>query len=781
MAINIKELFVTDLDPNSGAWWSKDKVDKINYNFYLLSNGGMPGPQGTIGVDGGFGPIGAQGATGYQGQQGYQGPQGAGSLNDWVLFPETNGFPGYLFPRKNPIADTQSAPVSLRIGYLDADTEYLIGADPQEPVQIVKTPDSSWVNYRVEFDNNISGYNFSFKGAINLDPRFEISPDITSADFKIVHTAQTIIFRTGLTLGSLVDAIKITDSQITINTGGSTGPAFNLSNISGKFTKSEDQFRYTPGAAANKVLVSTNIQGDLEWKNIKDVFGTFPIGSIISIRPSEFIPAHFWLDDSISVTAGSPLNNIYGRGKAGTDYEGWYLCNGETWETLQGFNQYLTPNLNNFSYTIDDNGDVQNPVIISEGEPVLIGGYDMRITAIPDANGIYSVGYSTPFPNNDTSPGGSTISMDTGGAYYTSRMIHIVYLEDPNLKWSNTGVYIPPAATTTITLTLPLASSTLCSEPVTTYYSWTGPDEVTWNTFTPLSSYSLFNFGTTNFAPVGWYINVDGYPIYWDGTSFIQRGTTCVSAPPPNYTPNLRYSALIDDLNGPISAMGGTLIYLDMSNPTGLVTSLDQATGLVWSDDQLVYPVGDPAPSGWYRDINTGVRRYWNGNSFTANSVSFTEDYVHFVYGPSLEGFPEYGYANVNTNPSSGNYQNSQCAVQSPTDRQSQITYVAGNGPLLINAPSGNSMTVSVAGYDSALYVSIGWLPPLMDIDGTVLATPPLINIKDQFKPGSTTLKYKFAYMDFYSGNPGEPGEYYGIISATGIGATGKISATYGC
>jgi hypothetical protein len=79
MAININELFVTDLDPNSGAWWSEAKLDKINYNFNQFSNGGMPGPQGTIGVDGGFGPDGAQGFTGYQGAQGYQGLQGSAS------------------------------------------------------------------------------------------------------------------------------------------------------------------------------------------------------------------------------------------------------------------------------------------------------------------------------------------------------------------------------------------------------------------------------------------------------------------------------------------------------------------------------------------------------------------------------------------------------------------------------------------------------------------------------------------------------------------------------
>lgn len=780
MAINIKELFVTDLDPNSGAWWSKDKVDKINYNFYLLSNGGMPGPQGTIGVDGGFGPIGAQGTTGYEGPQGYQGYQGAGSLNDWVYFPEDSGLPGYLYPRKNPINIAQSAPVGLRIGYLNTNGE--VGAGPQEPIQVVKVVSNDWDNLRVEDTNDSNGYNFSFKSS-GGEPRFEISPSITGT-FTKTYTAQTIIFKTyvpGTNPYIFKDSITITDSQIIVNTSGlpgpGIGPTFNLSNATGKFTRSEDEFRYTPGANVNKVLVSTNNQGDVEWKDIKDVFGTFPIGSIISIRESEFISDHFWLDDSINVTSGSPLNNIYGRGKLGTDYEGWYLCNGETWETEQGFNQYLTPNLNNFSYTIDANGDAQNLITVPESDPVVIGGYDLRISAVPDVNGIYSVGYTNPFYDNNTSPGTSSLLMGTSGIYYTSRMIHIVYLEDPNLKWSNTGVYVPPVTTTLITLTLPLttplAIANQCTAPVTTNYSWTGTTPANWNIFTvPSTTYKLFNYGTTTYAPTGWYVNVDGYPIYWDGSNFTSRGTTC-TPPTNNYTFNFLYNELVDLLNGTINSTTPADLYLDYNAPLFI-----NATTLTWSDDQLTYPVGSNAPAGWYRDVVTGVRRYWSGSAF--QGVSFTQDYVHFVYGPSINNWPEYNWANLNTNPSSGYYENSQCAVN--WDRETHLTYVAGNAPaILINAPSGNSMTVSVANYDSPLYVPLGWVTPLVDIDGTVLATPPLINIKDQFKQGSTTQKYRWAYMDIYSGVNGQPGEYYGALNTTGVGATGKIAATYTC
>jgi len=457
MAINIKELFVTDLNPNSGAWWSVDKVDKINYNFNQFSNGGAPGPQGTIGADGGFGPMGAQGPVGGKGPQGYQGLIGTESLNEWVYFPEGAGFPGYLYPRKNPINIEQTAPVALRIGYLEQnlDPEYMVGVNPYgtgiSPVQIVKinpnplleNPPDNWVNLRVEDNGTINGYNFKFKPDINGYPSFEISPDNQDVKFRTIWAAQTIVLKTGPS----TDSITI-DSSITINTGGENGPLFNLGDnyidTSLKITVSEDKLIFTPYAAIDKVLVSTDASGNVEWRNVKDAFPTFPIGSIISIRPEEFTTNHFWLNDSVNVAQGSPLNNIYGRGKVNTDFEGWYLCNGETWETVDGFNQYLTPNLNNFSYTIGANGDGQIYIAEQEQEQqstVLIGGYDIGIYALPDLNGFYNIIYTNELLDNNTSPGISEIDLDVGsGLYNMGRMIHIVYLENTNLKWSNTGV-----------------------------------------------------------------------------------------------------------------------------------------------------------------------------------------------------------------------------------------------------------------------------------------------------------------------------------------------------
>ena len=775
MAINIKELFVTDLDPNSGVWWSEDKIDKINYNFNQLSNGGMPGPQGNIGADGGDGNIGAQGYIGYKGPQGYQGYQGAASLNDWDYFPEAEGLPGYLFPRKNPIGISQAAPVALRIGFLGNDSEYNVGVNPTDettPIQVVKTtdPNSYLINLRVEDNSGFYGYHFNFKGSGN-NPRFEISPDLTDPNFKIIYVAQTIVLRTKNPpvpeILPVIDSIIITDSQITINNGSIS--IFNLGTSYGAMTTSQDVFRFTTGGAEDKVLVSTDNTGNLAWKNVKDIFGTFPIGSIISIRADEFITDHFWLNDSVNVASGSPLNNIYGRGKAGTDYEGWYLCNGETWETEQGLNQFLTPNLNNFSYTISANGDAQNLITIPITNPILIGGYDMQISAVPSAAGIYEVVYTSPFLDNDSSPGINSINMGNPalGLSYTSQMIHIVYLENHDLKWSNNGVYVPPITTGTITLTLP-SNLILCDEPINTLYSWTGLNEASWNTFTIPSIYKLFNYGTTVYAQSGWYVNVDGYPIFWNGTDFTQRGTTC-GGEDLNYMPNLKSDAIVDGLNGPLASFSGENFYLDYN-----ALLFINATTLKWSDDSLGAQngTGSNAPLGWYRDKATGVRRYWSGSAFVG--VSFTEDYVCRVtvaYAGQYD--PGYNTA-VQLTPSP--------AVPEPPSiceyaQSRHLTYVAGN--TILTVPSGITLTQHVKNYNSALYVTVDWAPAMIDFQThEVLSTPALINIKDQNKP-SALVKYSKVYMSVYDYDG--DGTDFGFLSTSGILPTGKIKTISTC
>ena len=91
MSINIKEIFKSDLDPNSLNWWAKDKVDKLNFNFGQLQKGGMPGPTGHQGTPGLTGLQGTQGYEGVQGPRGEQGLEGTPANSIWKINSTSDG------------------------------------------------------------------------------------------------------------------------------------------------------------------------------------------------------------------------------------------------------------------------------------------------------------------------------------------------------------------------------------------------------------------------------------------------------------------------------------------------------------------------------------------------------------------------------------------------------------------------------------------------------------------------------------------------------------------
>ena len=112
MSINIKEIFKSDLDPNSLSWWAKDKVDKLNFNFGQLQKGGMPGPTGHQGTPGGTGLQGTQGYEGTQGPRGSQGFEGTPADELWKIRQVNDGI--LLLPTR--MQDPEFSAVGLITG-----------------------------------------------------------------------------------------------------------------------------------------------------------------------------------------------------------------------------------------------------------------------------------------------------------------------------------------------------------------------------------------------------------------------------------------------------------------------------------------------------------------------------------------------------------------------------------------------------------------------------------------------------------------------------------------
>ena len=145
MNIRIKELFKSDLDPNSSEWWSKDKIDKINFNFRLMKNGGPSGPvgiEGPNGEDGDKGEDGLQGTEGPRGTQGMIGPESSGTWKSQEITDDNNPTQRVIYPS---VAVNQSGTVTLAIGasaHLDSNGELIspyYGELSTEPVSASKS------------------------------------------------------------------------------------------------------------------------------------------------------------------------------------------------------------------------------------------------------------------------------------------------------------------------------------------------------------------------------------------------------------------------------------------------------------------------------------------------------------------------------------------------------------------------------------------------------------------------------------------------------------------
>ena len=410
MKIDVKEIFKSDLDPNSPAWWSTPKIDKINYNFYQLKNGGMPGPDGTIGPDGNFGAVGKKGFQGIIGDTGFQGAKGISADTDWVYFQTDAQKPGYLFPKKISTSGVQYAPTPVNIGIKWNDNygginryttpvgygDYVVLSN----VNSTATTGSIKSNLRLSYNSKICDFrltesnNLYIGKFISSDPNFSIIQNISKSTIKTCNST-----------GTIFSAHVMDDTSAIINEIGTAANVI-LSNSATASTKSNNIFNYSVGAITNYVLSSNSSAGNVSWRKKRELFPSFPIGSIISIKLSDLTSTSFYLNETFTqqpIGGVLPALDIrWGRGKLNTQYSGWYLCNGKEWKPSGSTSpSYLVPNLNAFDYSIASNGAGQHTVIgAGNNSQILIGGSDILLNATQSA-GIYNIAYANTIPTNN--------------------------------------------------------------------------------------------------------------------------------------------------------------------------------------------------------------------------------------------------------------------------------------------------------------------------------------------------------------------------------------------
>lgn len=414
-SLNLKEILNTDSDIQ--------KFDKINYNFdQIMSNGG--GPMGSQGAQGPQGFTGLTGDTGAQGAQGPQGPQGAKGdtgIDHWTVNPGTNNdtfVPTHDGNKLNPPT------VMVGVDVLDPIYNNVI----TDAVMLINRKSSAYTyNYQL-LDDSVSAASGNFAYT-----KLELINGKTVKTDGFDHIYDTISKRIAEThvLGNgTVDYIIINANSLNVNV-----PAIFAAGVS----VNGGPLEFNIGApAAGDILVSVDNIGTASWKSLSSIGGAVPVGTVVSILTPVFLDANnFEKGYEQQLNVDDPLKINFGRGIG--NYTGWYLCNGKTWTNGAAFN-YEVPDLSSFSYSIDatpipprTTGLGQGGVIHTNNIIAIPGGAGVQMSAAY-ASGTYTI--TTPVPNTTVDP---LYTAASGTQYNLYKMIHIVYVGETGLYWSDSG------------------------------------------------------------------------------------------------------------------------------------------------------------------------------------------------------------------------------------------------------------------------------------------------------------------------------------------------------
>ena len=723
MSINIKEIFKSDLDPNSLNWWAKDKVDKLNFNFGQLQKGGMPGPTGHQGTPGGTGLQGTQGYEGTQGPRGSQGFEGTPADEVWKIRQVNDGI--LLLPTR--MQDPEFSAVGLITGKKEQGN-----SDYDTALPFNGSNSTAAVFYGA---TNRPNFALDYVGAGSIIAPHSLTGnelaigDFSAAEFHIVQNIGGTIQSINKIYVGKEDAISQSPAALTFTSELVT------SNIETEFnqpTQTDSSLRLVTNEGPNRVLVSTDTSGNVIWKSKYEVFGALPIGSIMSIQEDHFNNANFNLNGNPTTGSDGLLLNDHGRGRVDTPFEGWYLCNGQVWE--QGITSHDVPNLNSFTFNIDsNNGNNINqttgqPAIIDGGDnsQILIGGASLQVRAnYISSSGAYDVETINIVTSDSSINFNQPASGQQNGSYEHSKMVHIINLGEPTLQWKSE----PSTSVTTEPITLSEVSNTAAAACTTTFiddYMWTGigVSWITGNGGSGIAGTQLYLNGSL--APGGWY-EKDSTAREWSGTAW-----TGVQICLQLDTYKLLYEQDVRDLNWTQPPSTGSNGYLIEDANGNSVTTFKFAHIIKNAN-------GTSPPAGWYRSAEPGqtgwYRAYWNGIV-----VQYRTAMPYVNYLGKIRPYEFYGISACSSN---------NTAID--------IYYSAPNNTI----PTSNRLQFLEDG--PVLLVNDGW------VSNTIgnIGTSNLVSISDQNKPGSTS-----PWAQLYDDISDSHGQ---------ITATGKITTVTNC
>jgi hypothetical protein len=510
MPISLKHINTSDSDTI--------KLDNVNYNFdQLVANGGGPrGPQGPIGQTGIQGTTGVQGFQGVEGNQGTQGTQGPILPNYWKNLSETGDIEAKTLIPISYIGDN-FAPV-IKIGYVEADSEYgtksdLVGG---------KTPYQWNINRRPYSTSNLR-----FLSSVDLD---------TAYDFKLNKEGGT---KDSMTMGFLdlnYSTTEYVSGGTSFRSSVGSGDSLYINRNETLFKKpttfdspviSEDAFFIqNANEGTGKIAISDDINGLVKFKDVKDLGGTVAVGTIISV-PTSIFNSNFVNNEIVSIGNNEPLRLSCGRGEG--IYDGWYLCNGKTWDDGSSF-LYTVPQLGMFTYKIFDNTLSTNTNSQGLADQQASANSALPGAAVPSYKNVnhihagngYSM-YAAPKPGNSliysyygfTSESQWPFNVGGGTTFKVKQLPQIIYLGKSNLRWTDQGTGQDPIVPLTFKLDdlnpyiTGATTSKLNPDPYT-LTSTLGTANITVNTKLGLASAYSFTSNVT--APAGYYWLANAIP-----------------------------------------------------------------------------------------------------------------------------------------------------------------------------------------------------------------------------------------------------------------------------
>lgn len=363
--INLKQILQSDTQ--------QEKLDKVNYNFdQLVANGGGPmGATGSIGETGFQGATGDDGPQGIDGPQGFQGPADASNNSKWkdgavwyngVLSIKTIT-PIHELDDNNPATQSNFPPTSVLLGYANNDDEYgnvaSISAYLDSVLLINKNSNYHDSNIRLVSEKETDKY---LDIALTNYPAVTSIGDQSVLEFKFASSVAAGEYRWNadryiindvndneMMSMDATDGVKFTGSFLSTNDAIFTGSIFKINNGTGTQATDPD---------VDKIAVSLDNTGTIGFKTASEIGASVPIGTIVSFHYDTYIDiSNFTQTQQIDLTQlPEDIDIVVGRGIAGTQYEGWYLCNGQTWKNDNNNIQYTVPNLNSFSFDFTSGG-----------------------------------------------------------------------------------------------------------------------------------------------------------------------------------------------------------------------------------------------------------------------------------------------------------------------------------------------------------------------------------------------------------------------------------------